>query len=663
MTRWSPPALLLAFLAITFPLWCNAYLSPPDSASYLAVARSAVMDGDIDFYNDFESMEFERYMYYLTSAGRISNDWPVGSGVVWMPAFAVGHAVARGAAAVGIEGKVHPPGEPGRGAGILPRPVGTGAHDPLFKPNGRSGIHRLAINLYTVFLAWGALVLGWRWARDHAGAGPALAAAVLVLLGTPVGFYLYAFALMSHIPSMLAVGLVVWLWASTREHRGPREWALCGAAAGAAALVRPQDALAVLPFAIELVVRARRGTLDIRAWAIGVAIAAGAALLVFSPQLVTWWCLYGNPLQFPKIEEMHWWRPQLWETLFSPYHGIVSWSPLLALVPLGLARLWRRDALLAAGIGAVIAVQVYLNAANEIWWAGGSFGNRRLVSCGVLFIVALAPLLAPWRGRWIVVAAAVPFALWNLALWATERAGMLSLDHYVPWDGTFLRNVLAHLLPHRLAWAMMGDFAGFGWVARGIAMAALLAVALLIDRIAPPGAARWRWARGVGIAALCQALVMPPLFLVLAARTPVYTPQDFDHPVARENLSLFNGYYEYGFYLMARGRPEEALAAYERASALLPGHPNPWRYIATLQLTAFNDPEAALESSARALDLNPRYGAALQVHAEAALALVSREPWRRDLLAAVATRFRAAGQDDAAAHFESLARPAPPRRP
>ena len=104
MPRYSPAALLLLFFAITFPLWSNAYLSPPDSASYLAVARTAVMDGSLDFRDDYEALEFEWYFYYLTDEERISNDWPVGSGVVWLPVYAVAHGVAHLADAAGLQG-------------------------------------------------------------------------------------------------------------------------------------------------------------------------------------------------------------------------------------------------------------------------------------------------------------------------------------------------------------------------------------------------------------------------------------------------------------------------------------------------------------------------------------------------------------------------------
>lgn len=628
--KWlSPAAILVAFFAITFPLWSNAYLAPPDAASYLAVPRSAVLGGNLDFADDYKALGFSRHHFYLTDAGRLSNDWPIGSGVLWLPAYATAHVAARTASAAGMEGHQFSPEDPPRRAG-LPRPQTTGAYEPNLAPTGQSGVYRLAVTVWSAGFALVALLLAWRLAVPHAGRWHALWAVLLVLLGTPVGFYTYAFAMMSHVNSLLTVGVLLYAWHRTRGERTPAQWALLGLLAGVVAMVRPQDAVFLCVFVVELILEPPQGRRAWLHWLRGVAIAAAGALLAFSPQMIVWWSLYGNPLQFPKIEEMHWLRPRIVDVLLSDYHGLLSWSPVLALTPFGAWMLWRKDRVLAAGLGAGVLLQVWLNAANEVWWAGGSFGNRRFVNCGVPFVVFLAVLLAGARPA-LVYTVAIAAAGWNLLLWATERAGNLSLAHYTPWDVGFLSTVLATANPLVFLPGMMGDFAGFGWGVRFSAMAAGLAVAVAVQK----GHHRRLLARvsrpGVVLFVVYSAVAMPLLFAVLAARTPERSPEDlpFDFEAYREPRSLFDGYYEYGYFNLVKGRMERARAAYERATELRPDFPFPHRYLATIALEYDGDAEKAMEHSGRALDLDPGYAPALRVKRAAIEQLIREQPWRQ----------------------------------
>lgn len=617
-------AVLVAFLAITFPLWCNAYLSPPDSACYLSVPRSLVLKGDLDFTDDYAAMEFRTNFFYLTKTGRFSNDWPVGAGTIWTPVYTTAHVVAKLAHAVGAAGPAHLPDGPDRAMG-LPAPSTIGAFDPLLAPTGLSGIYKLAISLAMAAAALVALVLGMKIARDFAGPRAALAAAFAALLGTPIAFYLYCYSMMSHVTSMLAVGVLLWGWHRTRGNRTPRDWALLGVAAGVMAMVRPQDGAFLAVFLVEALLDRR--TIDWRRWLIGTAIAAGAALLAFAPQFIVWTVLYGNPLQLPKIEEMHWLQPALWETLFSEYHGLLSWSPVLALVPFGLAVLGRRDRTLAVALAVVIALQIYLNAANEIWWAGGSFGARRFVNCGVPIVVALAALLGAVRPA-VIGPVVVGTAGWNLLLIAKERAGELSLDHFVPWNAEFFRGVAAMLNPFRFFPAMMGDFAGFGWPTRLVVMAAGVAFAAWLWR------GTWKPGprlRSAVLAAACAwfAVGAPMLFAIGAARTPHHTADEFPMKLYTDNRSLWNGYYEYGFYNLVKNRPEAALAAYQKAADLLPELPYPWRYTALIKLEYLGDPDGAMAAAEHALKLDPHYGPPLETLRQAAGQLASFYPERR----------------------------------
>jgi len=600
LPSWPPFAVLLAFVAVTLPLWSNVYLSPPDSASYFSIPRTLVIRQDLDLLDDYAALQFEVYLVYRTEAGRLSNDWPIGSGVAWTPAYLAAHLTALAAQSAGIE-------------------------DARFRADGVSAIYKLLTSLFVALLGVGALALGMAMVEPHAGRRAAVGAALLVLLGTPVGFYFYMYGLMSHVTSMAAVAALLYLWNATRGAAGrtPGQWATLGVLAGAMAMVRPQDVAFLVVFLVELALEPPRGREAWRRYLAGVAVAGGGALVAFAPQAIFWQAVYGHALQVPKIEEMHWFAPRLLDTLFSDYHGLLSWSPVLALVPVGLAVLWRSDRTLAAALGVALLLQVWLNAANEIWWAGGSFGNRRFVNAGLPFVVALAMVI---RGRWgrCLAPLAVLLAGWNFLLIALERGGRLTLDHYVPWDAAFFRGALAGLDPRFALPALMGDFAGFGWLARGLTMAGGLALAWYIA--AHPGTSR-RFARVALVAAVAWLVAAPLVVGGAALATRFNDPAEFNASVPRRNQSLFNGYYEYGYYLYRNARLGEAMDAYRKASELRPGFANPHRYMATIALE-MGDLDFALEQSGIALDLQPDYPAALQIEGRTLEELARRHPER-----------------------------------
>lgn len=624
LQRLHPLALLTAFLAVTFPLWCNAYLSPPDSASYFAVARSLVRGLDLDFRDEYAAMRFERHLVYLTAVDRLSNDWPVGSGILWTPPYAVADVVARATP----DGPAWSDDGPDRVAG-LPRPLTIGHDEPLLATTGQSGIYKLAVSLAMAVAAWLAMAMAWCTARDVSTPWSALAGVAIVFLGTPVLFYTYAYAMMSHINSMLLVGLVFCEWHRTRPDRTgvartPADWWRLGMLAGAMTMVRPQDIACLAPFVIEAV--AHRRAMDWTAWSRGVAIAAAGALLAFSPQLIVWKCVYGHVLQLPKIEEMHWFAPALGEFLFSSYHGFLAWSPVALLVVPGLWVLARRDAVMATAIGVVVGAQVYLNAANEIWWAGGSFGARRMVAVAVPMMVATAPLVARWKATLLVAA---PLVLWNMLLMARERAGLLSLGHHEPWTPAFYAGVLAMIDPRAWVPAMMGDFAGFGWPTRLVVMAAGLSAAVALQRGVHRRPVARRAITWVAVACFAWLAAAPMVVMAAAWRTGTQPPETWDQEPNRENRSLFEGYYEYGFYCLSRDDLDGAAAAFERATILVPKKPQPWRYLATIELMRPDgDAERALRSAEEALRLDPTYGAAWMQARLAVLRLIEQDPAR-----------------------------------
>ena len=369
----SPPArrlgdpatlLVIAVWLLTTFLWLTPGLTRPDGVGYFAYLPSTWLDRDLLFFDEWAQMGLIRdgqiLFKVVTPTGHLSNHWTAGASLAWYPAFVAGDALAR---AIGE------------------------------KRNGFSLPYVTAI-VFTSALAGLFVLLGGRAvARSLYGTGAATAAAIAMWLGSPLAFYSLRHASMSHAISAAACASVVLLSLQLRERVDARRLIACGLAVGFACAVRPQNVvMALVPFLIvdsaaRLLTLRNAGTLFL------------SALFAALPQLIVSQTLWGSPLAFVNIGgQAHPWqmfrtfRP--FETMFSWYHGLATWTPLLLIAVAGFALLWRDDRGLARAAFVTFGAQWLLLSTLERWfWGGASFGQRRFDSCAIFFILGVAAVL------------------------------------------------------------------------------------------------------------------------------------------------------------------------------------------------------------------------------------------------------------------------------
>ena len=395
----APLAVALVVLAVAWFFGEIRTRTGWDDTYYLLQTSSLAEDGDLDLRNDAMDWRLapRELLVFLTStlpSGSLKNTFSVGPAVMWLPAYAAG-AVWPGHAARWTQAQL------------------------------------VALHLLSLALLAGTAWFLYALMAAAGGAVPrmattTLAATAALILGTPLAVYGSAAYTMAHLPSAAAACLLVaaLLWLE-REPRWDRAL-LAGAALGLVFLVRWQDAVFVLLFWAPLAKlwRASRGRRRL-APLLAVLIAAGAGgLAAASLQLQAWHLEAGSWLTMPQGGQyMRWWQPHLSDFLFSGFNGLLPWSPVFALAAAGLLLPWRcrlspawRPAALA-----VLASEVYLNAAVHDWWGGTSFGSRRMTSCLPLLAIGLANLAANAaaiptpRGR--RAPALLALALGALCLW------------------------------------------------------------------------------------------------------------------------------------------------------------------------------------------------------------------------------------------------------
>jgi hypothetical protein len=166
------------------------------------------------------------------------------------------------------------------------------------------------------------------------------------------------------------------------------------------------------------------------------------------PTFYSRWVVYGGPFEtgYLKLRDFLWTSPALLQVLFSANHGLLSWTPLLAISFLGIAVLAWRTPEVGVPI-AVASLAFYIFFALYPDWAGiSSYGNRFFVSLTAIFILGLAVALERigeiFRRQRVAVAMISVilgvFALWNLGLiyqWGT---------HLIPARGAISFREAAH---------------------------------------------------------------------------------------------------------------------------------------------------------------------------------------------------------------------------
>lgn len=386
------PAVLAAAAAVA------AYALPEfrgDSASYFAYVRSAVLDRDLDFANEWAHWGYPEPDRTVT--GLRQNVQSVGPAVLWTPFYLLAHAY-----------------------------VGLGLAAAPYPADGYSAPYRRAAALGTLAAVTLGAGLLYRVMVSRFGPRIALLALGGAVVGSPIAYYAFVVPTMAHGAAFGAAAALV--WACDRAERRPSAgaWAVVGGCVGLVALMRWQGIVCGLLAGPLLARQLQRRTARV-GWGL---VAAGAAALAFAPQLLVWKRLYGRFVTLPQGRGfLDWSSPHLWDTLFSADHGLFTWTPILLLGLAGLAVMHRAAPAFATGALLVFAATAWVNGAVRDWAASDAFGARRYDVVVPLLAVGLGALLAraaPLLARhplWAPAALLAGLCLWNLGFIAVFRAG------------------------------------------------------------------------------------------------------------------------------------------------------------------------------------------------------------------------------------------------
>jgi len=509
MERFGPPAIpppsapadrrAALVICLVHVLLALVFLAPryirPDSVGVTSWLRSAVVDGDLLFFDEWAGFRMlgDGYAHFkeVTPAGALANHWGPGSSVLASPFYLASHALSLLA-----------PGD------RLP-------------DDGFFGLDLATLGWVSVLCSALACLCAYHAVRQldpEVGPGTIAAALLVTAVGTPWFWYAFRMPLGTHAAGVATVGALCLLVVRLLHGRDV-SGLLIGLTLGLACLTRLQHA-ALAPLLLWAGLYTRRPRSFWFGAVLGLALPAAI-------QATAWWGVYGNPLG-PLVSGatsagttyLPFARWSLAPVLLSPWRGLLAWSPVAAVAVAGWVTLaltprsapkWRSRRATGAFLVLAFGLELLANSTlDRFWWGGLSFGPRRFVDLAVPFAVGVAAALAGrWRRPATVLAAAA--ALWSTGLMVAAGSRGLDLSRVVDWAGLARAAVVA-------PWS-----ARVHHLRSPLSEPGFLALLLLALGLVALVAAAFLWmARSVGVATVVTGWLLVVLLGVAAAawRTP-----------------------------------------------------------------------------------------------------------------------------------------------
>jgi hypothetical protein len=421
--------LLLLFIGLA-PL-TTLRLYAIDEIENFVYLRSAVFDRDLDFADEYgwfvdrDPVQYQAlataFLHARTPAGHPPNNAPIGSAVLWsvlyVPTVLVEALTGRGSS-----------------------------------PPGYSAADIKAVCVASMLYGVLGLLLAHDACRRFASARAAFWSTVMIWLGSNLLFYMYVTPPMSHAGSFFVSALLLWAW--LRAAREPRAAVKLGLLGGLLASVRWQDALFMLtPVSAPIVDGSIRQRGGVRRWLTSSSLMGAGFCVAFLPQLLVWWRLNGSlgpyGMMSPGESRFSFAAPHFLGVLFSPFHGLFVWTPILLPAFIGLGVMAAADGR-GRAIAIGVAAQLYLISGYAVAFGHG-FGQRLFVSSLPAMALGLAVFIDRVARKLpgaLTVVGAVICVWWNLSLMVQHSLGIVPRNQGVSL-GTLIHNQLVEV-PRRL---------------------------------------------------------------------------------------------------------------------------------------------------------------------------------------------------------------------
>lgn len=277
---------------------------------------------------------------------------------------------------------------------------------------------------------------------------------LLLILGSNYLEYASITGAMTH--NYLFTLYALLLASTVRFYEKPTYWSALGIGAiiGLAALVRPTEIMtALIPILWgirpDLRTSIAEKLLFFKSNLPKLALAVATCILIGSLQLIYWKSVSGDWLVYSYGDEQgfDWFSPHIWEGLMSYKSGWLMYSPMMVFSLIGLRHLYKQQktTFLTPLIYSVLFI--YVTFAWNIWWYGGSLGQRAMVQVYPVLALPMAAFIeAALQTRfWKYGFALLSLLFVYLNLWWTHQAHLGGLFMVEEMNGAYYWNVVGRL--------------------------------------------------------------------------------------------------------------------------------------------------------------------------------------------------------------------------
>ncbi len=303
-----------------------------------------------------------------------------------------------------------------------------------YPADGFSRPYQVAISLGSLLVALLGLWLLRRNLLAYASDAATAITLLLIVLGTNYLDYAAINSAMTHNYLFTLYAGLVALTMSWYKSPTLLKAAGIGLIIGLAALTRPTEILAAL---IPLLWGLSTWSELRQRWAFWQKHSAHLFLaivvcgLIGSLQLIYWKAITGQWLVYSYEDQgFSWLSPHIDQGVFSFRAGWLVYTPMMGFAVLGFVPLHQQQRSIFWAVLVFFALFLYVTFAWDIWWYGGSLGQRAMVQSYAVLAFPLAAFVAFFMGqpawRYLTAAVCVFFIYYNL--WLTHQAhkgGML----------------------------------------------------------------------------------------------------------------------------------------------------------------------------------------------------------------------------------------------
>ncbi|HET9399823.1 MAG TPA: hypothetical protein VFO34_02645, partial [Candidatus Acidoferrales bacterium] len=320
----TPFRILILLLIVSVPL-LNPWIHG-DGVGYYSYLHSLLIEHNLDFTAEWRAANAtfaqsrtsptgELLPNQFTRTGHVDNHFAVGPAILWMPFLVPLHGALLALKSMGVD-------------------VTT---------DGYSRPYLWTMAFATVAYGFAGLSLSFAIARKYVGESWALCGTAGIWFASSLPVYMYLNPSWSHAHSLFAVALFLWYWLRTREHRSSVQWIWLGLAAGLMVNVYYLNAIVLLVPAFESLRKLWRdgqqsgSSRNWKAVLTGNFLFAASLVAALLPTLVTRKIIYGSFFStgYPGVSEWRWLHPRFATILFSSDHGLLSWTPVIAIALIG----------------------------------------------------------------------------------------------------------------------------------------------------------------------------------------------------------------------------------------------------------------------------------------------------------------------------------------